>query len=402
MQRSKATVDERCMGSPQQLDLSLWLGQSLRDDVREGHPAVAVCHGELTFACDACGTEREIPFACSRPCRACPWTRGRVSPIVGLIPRVPVRHWVVTLPEPWRTGLVRDAAARGRLRTKAMRELLDAIEAEARRELGPTADVHGGGVCAVHRCGTALEPNVHLHALVLDGVFLADRGQASFVPAQEDPRSGVLGRLARRLRRCLDQVLPDPAPLRAGLPARRIAVRQRVASGPVVRTNTAPAGGSARAGSGAQHDGLRIQAGRAVQADDRVALTRIAGYLARSELDRNAVSRPDARTIRYRLHRPFSDGTTHVEFSTDAFAARLRALGFHIGTAPITYHGVLAPRAALRPLVTPTQLSLISESTESRSRPAARRATDAPRCTACDRPMRLVAVRRGAQVKRTA
>jgi hypothetical protein len=325
--------------------------------------------------------------------------RGRLGPIVDLIPRVPVRHWVITLPDPWRTGLLTDAAARGRLRTTMMREILQALEAEARRELGDQASVYGGGVCAVHRCGTSLEPNVHLHGLVLDGVFVAQDGEPAFVPAWDEPRPELLDGLARRLRARLADAVRSPRPVRTDGHPRRIAVRQRQAPGPPVRTVVASTG-PAMAWT-AEHAGLRVRAGTAIDGSDRAAVIRLAGYLARAELDRSALSRPTPDTIRYRLHRPFADGTTHVEFSTAEFAARLRAFAPDARTAPITYHGVLAPRAALRPLLTPRQLDLLPAARSPRGKRAPARPR-APVCPTCDEPMQLIAARRHAPLPRTA
>jgi hypothetical protein len=112
----------------------------------------------------------------------------------------------------------------------------------------------------------------------------------------------------------------------------------------------------------------------------------------------SAFSSGPGDAIRYRLLRPFSDGTTHVEFTPAELAQRLRALA-PAGRSPrITYHGVLAPHAATRRQIVPRQLELDAVAASPRSAPSTtprspRRPTmPAHRCPDCGHPMRLLAL----------
>jgi len=68
----------------------------------------------------------------------------------------------------------------------------------------PSAGIvgRGGEVTAIQSCGSALDPNVHLHTLVAEGVFApAADGTVCFVPAARPPTDLEVGRLLAAVRR---------------------------------------------------------------------------------------------------------------------------------------------------------------------------------------------------------
>ena len=85
-----------------------------------------------------------------------------------VIPHVPVRQWVLLLPIPLRVLL----AVQFELVTPVLqvvqrviaRHLLDAARLKA-------DEGHGGAVTLIQRFGSAGNLNIHLHCLVLDGVY---------------------------------------------------------------------------------------------------------------------------------------------------------------------------------------------------------------------------------------
>ncbi len=102
-----------------------------------------------------------------------------------VIPLVPVRQWVLSLPIPLRLLL----AAQPKLVTPVLqvvhraitRFLLDQADLKAEQ-----AD--GGAVALIQRFGSAANLNIHLHCLVLDGVYRRTDGEPVFVevPAPTD------------------------------------------------------------------------------------------------------------------------------------------------------------------------------------------------------------------------
>jgi hypothetical protein len=100
-----------------------------------------------------------------------------------VFPDVPVRQWVLTVPHrlryllAWNHGLTRAVAG------VFMRAVLGWQRRRARVAQG-IADGRGGAVAMVQRFGAALNTNVHIHALVHDGVFAEEaQGTLVFHPA---------------------------------------------------------------------------------------------------------------------------------------------------------------------------------------------------------------------------
>ncbi len=379
---------------PARSQLELDLGLLLQ---RDPDARTTGCTGTLQVRCTGCGHEDGVRFACASQCRRCPWDSGRVAPILDILPRVPVRHFVVTLPEPWRQALVHDAAALRRVRNAVMQELVAMIERTAAPELPA---VHGGGVCATHPCGSCLELNVHLHALVLDGVYaIGDDDEATFHPCVDDPDARTLGDLAHRIHHRIEQIAaPARTRSRDASAPRRVKVQQRLVTGPKLHRVSVSDGLARGQGRVADARGLRVRVGPVVDANDRAGVARLAGYLTRPMPAAHAFSRGTGESIRYRLLHPFADGTTHVEFAPAELAARLRELGPAGRASRITWHGVLAPHAANRRHVVPRQLELGEIVQVRRAAPRTRRKPAPIRaqpCPTCGQVMHVVGLEVG-------
>ena len=98
-----------------------------------------------------------------------------------VIPQVPVRQWVLSLPIPLRLLL----AAQPELITP----VLGMVQRVPERHLQEAAGViggqgQGGSVALIQRFGSAANLNIHLHCLVLDGVYRsAAEGEPEFIEA---------------------------------------------------------------------------------------------------------------------------------------------------------------------------------------------------------------------------
>ena len=85
-----------------------------------------------------------------------------------VLPRLPVRQWVLAVPKRLRYFLHRDAELQG----AALRLFLRAVEsvpARAQPRFGPRGRL--GAVAFIHRFGSTLNPHLHFHCVVIDGVF---------------------------------------------------------------------------------------------------------------------------------------------------------------------------------------------------------------------------------------
>jgi hypothetical protein len=224
-------------------------------------------HGVTRFRCEDCARAHLVPFSCKG--RAwCPSCGGRrmteraVHLVDAVLPWVPVRQWVLTVPHrlryqmAWNHGLTRAVL---RVYTRV---LLDVYARGARArgiEGGRT-----GMITALQRAGGALNINVHFHTLVLDGVFTeAPGGALAFheAPGPTDAEvAAALATIRHRVQRLLvrrglappdDATRPadplaDESPVLAGIVG--ASVQGRVALGSRAGGAGAAAGRRARRG----------------------------------------------------------------------------------------------------------------------------------------------------------
>ena len=124
--------------------------------------------------CPHCGDDLLVAFSCKTRglCPSCGARRmmDTAAHLVDrVIPRVPVRQWVLTFPFELRTMLAYDA----RLAAAVRRIFLCEVERHYRctaREQGIRRG-RTGSVTVAQRFGGALNLNLHLHSIFLDGVY---------------------------------------------------------------------------------------------------------------------------------------------------------------------------------------------------------------------------------------
>jgi len=153
-----------------------------------------LCFGFGRALCTGCGQGFVIAFSCKGR-GICPSCNGRhmaqtaAHLVDHVIPPVPVRQWVISVPKRLR-GFLAD-------RPEAVRALTQIFLAEIERLLcaaagaTPAAKTSAAGrprlgaVSFLHRFGSALNRHVHLHACVTDGVFVppADGAGSDAPPA---------------------------------------------------------------------------------------------------------------------------------------------------------------------------------------------------------------------------
>src|SRR5207248_3025284 len=121
-----------------------------------------------------------------------------------VLPRVPMRQWVLSLPRWARFLLARDPTLITRTLQLALRCIFARQRLRARRQ--GVRGARAGAVTFVQRFGSALNLNVHFHCVVPDGVWTREGGNVRFVPLPaltEDDVVQVLHRLERRIRALL-------------------------------------------------------------------------------------------------------------------------------------------------------------------------------------------------------
>jgi hypothetical protein len=157
----------------------------------------------------------------------------RAGPLVDeVLPRVPVRQWVLTVPYRLRSPMAWDHGLSRAVLGVYARVLLD-VCARGARERG-IRDGRTGTVTVIQRSGSGLNLNVHFHTLALDGVFSdAHAGALEFYPTpppSDEEVAEVLATVRHRVRRLLGRRGLEPSDDTTG-PADRLVEDSPVLAG---------------------------------------------------------------------------------------------------------------------------------------------------------------------------
>ena len=179
------------------------LPQFVVDEVEAFLKCGIVAHRTLRVACDSCGGSRLVPFSCKRR-GFCPSCLGRRMADFAahlcdyVMPHVPVRQWVLTVPFGLRFRLAFDPSAAG----VALRSFVSVIsgwlrrQARARRIPGT---LKTGGATVIQRFGSTLNLNVHFHTLMIDGVYAVGPDGAVLFHPLPAPTDADLAAIAERV-----------------------------------------------------------------------------------------------------------------------------------------------------------------------------------------------------------
>jgi hypothetical protein len=352
--------------------LPRFVEQEFRDFLRCG----CLAGGFARFRCTACGLDRLVAFSCKGR-GFCPRCGGRrmaersAHLIDQVFPDVPVRQWVLSLPHRLRYLLAWDHELCRAVTGLAVRTVLGFLRRHTRRD--GVVDGRSGAVVIIQRFGGALNLNVHLHALVLDGVFAMAGSGIAFHPMRRLTRedvAGVVALIARRVERLLERrglaggesgapdLWSEEAPVLAA--AAGASVDGRVALGPRagarVRRCGDPPEDVTPMTLGPCHAhvaGFDLHAGLVTRAGQRDRLERLCRYALRPPLAQERLQLSAEGTIWLTLRHRWTDGTTHLRFDPLELLERLAVLTPRPRINLILYYGVLAPRAAWRTALVP-------------------------------------------------
>lgn len=306
------------------------------------------CQAVIHWACPVCSTRTVTRWRCGPRCTTCRSGAPASASLLRQIPQVPVRHWVLSLPSPQRFDYAGDA----RSEAAVVKAFMHAVFARLRARDGDRS-AGCGAVAAIHRSGAAQNLNLHVHALVVDGVFHRSPDGSTF--AAQAPGPEDLAVVAREVHAALARLpttdIKDPA----------LAALQQAARRKISRAS------QRRSGSSFDLGGVKVFAGPPVGADDRAALRRLCDYVARPASARLA-----------------------TQLGAPELVARLVAATPAEPAVSVRTYGVLAPRAAhLWRLCHGRQLELPAMPCAEPRRLAPARS---PRCARCDVALAALAV----------
>lgn len=347
--------------------------------------------GRLEFGfvrqfCAACSFERLIGLPCAGRgfCPSCLGRRmveGAARLVDQILPDVPVRQWVLSLPPPLRFALAYDNPLCSTVLSLSIREIFRWLKWTAKRELGLSSveQAECGSVTAIHRVGSYANLNTHFHAGVLDGVWVSwsEHDELTFhalpAPTRAD-LTDISRRVYRRTRALFislgrdweqpeqmdEQVadLQEPLLLDCAQASLRGVGLLGEQAGQLLLPHedfaclAIPPDMKDREQTG----GFDLQATRRVSRGDRAGLERMCRYILHPPLSHDRLQLTDAGRVRLRFSRPWRNGVDAMELEPLNFIARLVPFVPAPGTHQLRYHGVLAARSKLRAkIVAPRQ-----------------------------------------------
>src|SRR5947209_15958316 len=348
-----------------------------------------LAHGFLRLGCDTCHHELLVPFSCKRR-GFCPSCAGRRMAQVAahlveqVLPWVPTRQWVVSVPVPLRYWMAASQDLTAQVHTIIRRTIAQYDVNQAVTRGAARYQVHPGSVSFLQRFGSSINVNLHFHIIFLEGVYLerTDQGRTPRFLAGEPPTdadiAAVLQKISRRAIRKLRHLgyleagMEPPVatgydPLRDTAPAlaRTMAasVQQRIASGeragqPVRRIGAGfGAEGEAPRLTGprcASVHGLSLHAQTQIPAHRRDQLERLIRYTARGAVSLERLVQDTNGDILYTFTHPWSDGTTGIRLAPLELLEKLAALVPLPRVHLVRYGGCLAPHSYLRGVIRPT------------------------------------------------
>jgi Putative transposase/Transposase zinc-binding domain len=338
-----------------------------------------LAHGFLRLHCDECGHDRLVAFSCKRR-GFCPSCGGRrmadtaAHLVDRVLPMVPIRQWVLTLPYPLRYRCAYDRELASQVLRAFVRSLFTELRRRVRRQWGVRAE-QCGAVTFLQRFGSALNLNLHFHTLALDGAYpypdaFGERPRLFVLPPPSPHEvARVLAGTARRIARLLgsrtddhDDPLARDERLLAALAA--ASLRARIADGPQQgepwrrigdRVDPDPDDDPDATPRVPQLRGMSLHAAVAVPARDRTRLERLCRYVARPPLANDRLEEQPDGGLLLRLKTRWRDGTTHIAIERSELIDRLVPLIPPPRAHQVRYHGILAPCASLRSRVVPVQ-----------------------------------------------
>lgn len=358
-------------------------------------------HGFLRARCETCGHDLLIAFSCKSR-GLCPSCAGRrmsntaAHLVDRVIPAVPVRQWVLSLPMDVRAQAAFDAA----FLTAAVRVFADVLRRRHRAwasGIGLDA-TEFAAITFVQRFGSSLNLNVHLHVVVVDGVFSRDASAAlqftqAPTPSPSD-MAAMVQAIARRINRRVEKTKSvEPPPEGALARCAQLALFRgdvrRVADAPEAsETARSEPEEPAATGAAVDCDGYNLEASVRIGANDDFGREHLLRYCARPPLALGRMSLLPTGKIAYRIKK-LRGGKAKVRILTPLeLLARLAAIIPPPRHPLVRFHGAFAPRSSWRRDVVPKPPSKDAQSKHPTHRPRSQNTDDDQPTRSRPRPLR--------------
>jgi len=261
-----------------------------------------------------------------------------------VVPDVPLRQFVLTLPFALRFLVARDKRLLAAVRTVFLRAVSGFIRKKA-RDVCASKILHTAGFCVVQRFGSALQLAPHFHAVLFDGAYRTDDDdKLHFVAAQAmtlAERLTLTTRIASRIERLLQRLglfsqgqwqSQDDASSQLSMEAMKV---------------PASAGAERDLSSASNVRGYNLHTQTRVGMHDESARRRLFRYVLRPAIAQERLHFEN-NVVTFEMKRTFSDGTRVLRFSPQPFIRRIAMLVPAPRQHEVTYFGLLAANAKHR------------------------------------------------------
>ncbi len=345
-------------------------------------------HGCLHLECRSCGHSQLVALSCKRR-GFCPSCCGRrmadtaAHLVREVLPEVPIRHWICSLPWRLRALLGYDRKLCAAVIGGFVAEVMSSLKRRAKRLLGlrSVRDAHTGAIASIQRTDSALRLNVHAHVLALDGCYVRPPAGGLVWHALPTPTQAevadVASRTAARIERILkahgrsmdpqmQQDEPALADEQPGLAACYTAAAQGVsisgarAGQATLRLLSSNIGSSQGQGGtvanepAAEVRGVNVHAKQVIDGRDRPKVERLCKYVTRPPVAQDRLELQDDGRVLLSLKKVWRDGTRALLFEPHDLLTRLVAAVPPPRLHMLRYFGVLSSHSSLRAEVVPS------------------------------------------------
>jgi hypothetical protein len=165
-----------------------------------------LAHGFLRLGCDTCPKELLLPFSCKRrgfcpSCAARRMAQTAAHLVTCVIPWVPTRQWVVSVPVPLRYWMAASQDLTATVHTIIRTTIAQYYVNQAVTRGAERHKVQAGSVTFIQRFGSAINVNLHFHAIFLEGVYLdrTDQGHKPRFLAGEPPTDTDIAEVVQKI-----------------------------------------------------------------------------------------------------------------------------------------------------------------------------------------------------------
>jgi hypothetical protein len=367
LQENVNTFFDRVDSDPNKTGLPFHVKKELLDYLDCG----VLARGFIRVYCESCSRNQLVALSCKHRgfCPSCGGRRMRersLHLVERVFPQVPIRQWVFSVPISVRYLL----AYRPEILTEVLSIYVGTISGFIKKQARENGfrKVHTGSVTVIQRAGSALNLNIHLHGLFLDGYFARDAsGHLQFhkIKAPTNEEMGKLvGRMKdkvhRKLRRLglFEDSQDEGTTFENFLAA---SVRYRTVTGERAGQRLRMLGSDPckeiefelRGKRCAAIDGFSLHANTRIGAKNRIGLEKMCAYISRPPLSSERLSRRANGDLLLRLKQPFADGSTYILFEPMELVEKLAALVPPRWANLARYHGCFAPRSKVRREIVP-------------------------------------------------